>query len=307
MIKPEYYNKFTVTKEGISVYPLDLLDRYQFMPGNVLKYLIRYQDKGQREDLEKALTYLDQMEHKEKVALDPDQHYNYKCAVGQLEFDLMMSNSLVSEFIQLDQLYKDSGYSNRKYFFFNILRARIKQAIESLDKTKSQAPLGTLEKFERFYKFLDECSKLKTPEHHVVDFLLKYDDGKQVIEPWIKGLKTTTDEEKALMYSQFLHKLTLVYFFLISGLVEYFATEDNEILANIFLDYRNNVITNNPEFYAHNSCTNFMEEILENYALIAKKERCTNGFLQLIQEYSDIFTVKTAEEFDSIIELQWLH
>lgn len=57
-IIPNYYSKHSVTVGKATFTPLDLIDEHSFVIGSIFKYLIRYKDKGQIEDLKKAYTYI---------------------------------------------------------------------------------------------------------------------------------------------------------------------------------------------------------------------------------------------------------
>lgn len=59
-IIPKYYSKYDVTINNTTI---TLIDYFEiccgYTLGNVGKYLVRYKEKNGKEDLEKALTYLD--------------------------------------------------------------------------------------------------------------------------------------------------------------------------------------------------------------------------------------------------------
>ena len=56
-INPDHYKNNSIQLE-----PYVLCSAFSFIPGNVLKYVIRYKDKNGVEDLRKALRYLDMMD-----------------------------------------------------------------------------------------------------------------------------------------------------------------------------------------------------------------------------------------------------
>ena len=56
-INPDHYKNNSIQLE-----PYVLCSAFSFVPGNVLKYVIRYKDKNGVEDLRKALRYLDMMD-----------------------------------------------------------------------------------------------------------------------------------------------------------------------------------------------------------------------------------------------------
>lgn len=55
-INPDHYKNNSIQLE-----PYVLCSTFSFVPGNVLKYVIRYKDKNGVEDLRKALRYLNMM------------------------------------------------------------------------------------------------------------------------------------------------------------------------------------------------------------------------------------------------------
>ena len=56
-INPDHYKNNSIQLE-----PYVLCSAFSFVPGNVLKYVIRYKDKNGVEDLRKALRYLNMMD-----------------------------------------------------------------------------------------------------------------------------------------------------------------------------------------------------------------------------------------------------
>lgn len=60
-IKPDHYHKGGIDVFKIMEVKFPLSERIGFLRGNVLKYLIRYQDKNGLEDLQKASRYLDEL------------------------------------------------------------------------------------------------------------------------------------------------------------------------------------------------------------------------------------------------------
>ena len=56
-INPDHYKNNSIQLE-----PYVLCRTFSFVPGNVLKYVIRYKDKNGVEDLRKAQRYLDMMD-----------------------------------------------------------------------------------------------------------------------------------------------------------------------------------------------------------------------------------------------------
>ena len=71
-INPDHYKNNSIQLE-----PYVLCRAFSFVPGNVLKYVIRYKDKNGVEDLRKALRYFNMMEledtlttHKQDVLLE---------------------------------------------------------------------------------------------------------------------------------------------------------------------------------------------------------------------------------------------
>ena len=56
-INPDHYKNNSIQLE-----PYVLCRTFSFVPGNVLKYVIRYKDKNGIEDLRKALKYLNMMD-----------------------------------------------------------------------------------------------------------------------------------------------------------------------------------------------------------------------------------------------------
>ena len=166
MIKPDYYNKYKVSINNLNVYPLDYFDQYHFMLGNVLKYLLRYQDKGGKEDLEKALTYLEHSENKEMLVNDSEKKFTYLFAKTNLREIFITSNGLLSRFINLNDLYEKSSYEERKEKFYEPLKTLVKQEIERLEREPIEKKSAEKKEVEETCEyFLDMLKKLFSIEN----------------------------------------------------------------------------------------------------------------------------------------------
>lgn len=91
-INPEYYHKYHIEWNGKDIQPFNVLNDYTFGAGNVIKYLIRYKEKGGKEDLEKAITYIDLII--ENLALSYTDGYNL--ALNSLKQRLIEENPPIS-------------------------------------------------------------------------------------------------------------------------------------------------------------------------------------------------------------------
>ena len=91
-INPEYYHKYHIELNGKDIQPFSVLNNYTFGAGNVIKYLIRYKEKGGKEDLEKAITYIDLILEDEIL----NSSDGYDSALNCLKDSLMKDNPLLS-------------------------------------------------------------------------------------------------------------------------------------------------------------------------------------------------------------------
>lgn len=91
-INPEYYHKYHIEWNGKDIQPFSVLNDYSFGIGNVIKYLIRYKEKGGKEDLEKAITYIDLI--LEDSVLNSSDGYN--SVLNSLKQNLIQDNPLLS-------------------------------------------------------------------------------------------------------------------------------------------------------------------------------------------------------------------
>ena len=91
-INPEYYHKYHIELNGKDIQPFSVLNDYTFGAGNVIKYLIRYKEKGGKEDLEKAITYIDLILEDEIL----NSSDGYDSALNCLKDSLMKDNPLLS-------------------------------------------------------------------------------------------------------------------------------------------------------------------------------------------------------------------
>ena len=200
MIKPDYYNKYMVTSGSLNVYPLDYFDQYHFMLGNVLKYLLRYQDKDGKADLEKALTYLEQSENKEMLESDYNLGFEYLLAKNQLGGILLSSTNLPSRFINLQDLYENSSYEERKEKFYEPLKTLIKQEIERLEKESVESKKTDKKEVEdickKFLNMLKEFFTIKDlGEFQLVSMYFK-SSAVSLVEDYLKDyMKDYEDPE----------------------------------------------------------------------------------------------------------------
>lgn len=97
-INPEYYHKYSVEWNGNTIQPFNVLNDYTFGAGNIIKYLIRYKEKGGKEDLEKAITYIDLI--LENAALSTIDDYDL--ALNSLKWRLIEKNPLLSHILKED-------------------------------------------------------------------------------------------------------------------------------------------------------------------------------------------------------------
>lgn len=95
-INPEYYHKYSIEWDGKDIQPFNVLNDYTFGTGNVIKYLIRYKEKGGKEDLEKAITYIDLI--LENLALGYIDGYDL--ALNSLKQRLLEENPLISPLLK---------------------------------------------------------------------------------------------------------------------------------------------------------------------------------------------------------------
>lgn len=91
-INPKYYHKYHIEWNGKDIQPFSVLNTYPFGAGNVIKYLIRYKEKGGKEDLEKAITYID------LILEDAVLNYSdsYDSVLKSLKDSLIKDNPLLS-------------------------------------------------------------------------------------------------------------------------------------------------------------------------------------------------------------------
>lgn len=91
-INPEYYHKYHIEWNGKDIQPFSVLNDYTFGAGNIIKYLIRYKEKGGKEDLEKAITYIDLI-LEDSILNSSD---GYDSALNSLKQSLIQDNPLLS-------------------------------------------------------------------------------------------------------------------------------------------------------------------------------------------------------------------
>ena len=102
-INPEYYHKYHIELNGGDIQPFSILNDYTFGAGNIIKYLIRYKEKGGKEDLEKAITYIDLL--LEDTALSCTDGYD--STLNSLKQRLIEENPLLSHLLKEDPTLAD--------------------------------------------------------------------------------------------------------------------------------------------------------------------------------------------------------
>lgn len=102
-INPEYYHKYSIECNGKDIQPFSVLNDYSFGMGNVIKYLIRYKEKGGKEDLEKAITYIDLI--LEDSVLNVTDGYAY--SLNSLKQRLIEENPPLSHLLKEDPTLSD--------------------------------------------------------------------------------------------------------------------------------------------------------------------------------------------------------
>lgn len=102
-INPEYYHKYHIEWNGKEIQPFSILNDYSFGIGNIIKYLIRYKEKGGKEDLEKAITYID------LILEDSVLNYSngYDLALNSLKQNLIQDNPLLSHLFKENPTLSD--------------------------------------------------------------------------------------------------------------------------------------------------------------------------------------------------------
>lgn len=85
-MKPEYYHKngmdlFTACKEGL----LDIQEFKSFCKLNIIKYVLRYQEKNGEEDLLKAKDYLNELLALEKNTDNPGTYKIFQTWVNHIK------------------------------------------------------------------------------------------------------------------------------------------------------------------------------------------------------------------------------
>lgn len=225
MIKPDYYNKYKVSINGLNVYPLDYFDQYHFMLGNVLKYLLRYQDKGGKEDLEKALTYLEHSENKEMLVNDSEKKFTYLFAKTNLREIFLTSNGLLSRFINLNDLYEKSSYEERKEKFYEPLKTLVKQEIERLEREpiekKNAEKKEVEETCEYFLNMLKELFSIEDKsEYQLINMYFRSDAVRLVEHCLNEYMKDYEDSEKEKLVRQSLTNIIKAFMCSIKHLLQ---------------------------------------------------------------------------------------
>lgn len=225
MIKPDYYNKYKVSINNLNVYPLDYFDNYHFMLGNVLKYLLRYQDKGGKEDLEKALTYLEHSENKEMLVNDSEKKFTYLFAKSNLREIFLTSNGLLSRFINLNDLYEKSSYEERKEKFYEPLKTLVKQEIKRLEKEpiekKNAEKKVVVSTCEDFLDMLKELFSIESKNEYQLISMYFRSDAVRLVEHCLNEyMKDYEDPEKEKLARQSLANIIKAFMCSIKHLLQ---------------------------------------------------------------------------------------
>ena len=202
---PEYYSKYNVSDGSDTYTPMEVLDRYGFILGNVGKYLLRYEDKGHSEDLKKALTYLENWPRGDLPATT--RNYGIKEYTAYLEEKQPLMKFLTRA--------AETQSKETKAFLLDILKERIEELIEVEPENEESTPIQFCKLNNEFLAFYNnlfdttDCKKLfKESSEDFEDYkknaVTLYNCLKDGVDPECEAYKDYAEKVFTFLYTTWL-------------------------------------------------------------------------------------------------------
>lgn len=290
---PDYYSKYN--RKGIyhTFTPMEALDEFGFILGNVGKYLLRYEDKGHSEDLEKALTYLNMWDYKD----NPKSHI-----IGDLDIKgyikyLGTEQPLITFLARASE----ANTYETKAFLLNILKERIEELIEVEPENEENAPIQFCKINNEFLAYCNDlfnsevCRKLFKEAHR------DYEDYKKNAMTMYNLLKDGVDPESKEYREVAESAFTFLYVSWLSTYMTALITTQtvdpsNQLAILIAVSKAENGIF---DFNVVDSGIDFFTELFEDNPTLDNKSE----FTKLLVDHQKLFTENKLLELSELLEM----
>ena len=291
---PEYYSKYNVSDGSDTYTPMEVLDRYGFILGNVGKYLLRYEDKGHSEDLKKALTYL---ENWPRGDLPATLHkYGIKEYTAYLEEKQPLMKFLTRA--------AEAQSKETKAFLLDILKERIEELIEVEPENEESTPIQFCKINNEFLAFYNDL--YDTPDYKKLfkESFEDFENYKKNAVTMYNLLKDGVDPES----NEYLDIAEQVFSFLyttwLSTYVSALITSGNIDPVNqlAIITAVSNAAAGDFDLDIVDEGVIFFNELLEDNPDFKNKNR----FSELLVAHKDLFTNNKLLELSELLEMHIL-
>lgn len=291
---PEYYSKYNVS-DGSDIYtPMEVLDRYGFILGNVGKYLLRYEDKGHSEDLKKALTYLENWPRGDLPATT--RNYGIKEYTAYLEEKQPLMKFLTRA--------AEAQSKETKAFLLDILKERIEELIEVEPENEESTPIQFCKINNEFLAFYNNL--FDDPKHNKLfkESFEDFENYKKNAVTMYNLLKDGVDPES----NEYIDVAEKVFIFLYtSWLSTYMSTliltgHIDPVNQLAILDAVSNAAAGDFDLDIVDEGVIFFNELLEDNPDFKNK----NHFSELLVAHKELFTNNKFLELSELLEMHVL-
>ena len=297
---PEYYSKYNVSW-GMDIYtPMEILDKYGFILGNVGKYLLRYEDKGHSEDLEKALTYLKNWDNEKTPQEDLPPTLRNKYGIKDYITFLEEKQPLLKFLTRASEAQS----KETKTFLLNILKERIEELIEVEPENEESTPIQFCKINNEFLAFYNNL--FDNPKHNELfkESLEDFEEYKKNAVTLYNFLKDGVDPE-CEAYKDYAEKVFI--FLYTSWLSTYMSTliltgNIDPINQLTIITAVTNAADGDFDLDIVDEGVIFFNELLEDNPDFKNK----NHFSELLTAHKDLFTNNKFLELSELLEMHVL-
>lgn len=291
---PEYYSKYNVSDGSATYTPMEVLDKYGFILGNVGKYLLRYEDKGHSEDLKKALTYLENWPCGDL----PSTLHNY----GIKEYTSYLEEK--QPLLKFLSCASEAQSKETKAFLLDILKERIEELIEVEPENEESAPIQFCKinnEFLAFYNNLFDNPKhnelfkesLEDFEEYKKNAVTLYNFLKDGVDPECEAYKDYAEKVFIFLYTSWLS--TYMSTLILTGTID--PVNQLAIITAV-----SNAADGDFDLDIVDEGVIFFNELLEDNPDF--KDR--NHFSELLVAHKDLFTNNKFLELSDLLEMHVL-
>lgn len=290
---PDYYSKYNRKGTYHTFTPMEALDEFGFILGNVGKYLLRYEDKGHSEDLEKALTYLNMWDYKD----NPKSHVCGDLDIkGYIQY-LGTEQPLITFLARASE----ANTYETKAFLLDILKERIKELIEVEPENEENAPIQFCKINNEFLAYYNDLFKIDVCKKFFDELYQDFEGYKKNAVTMYNLLKDGVDPES----KEYKEVAEAIFTFLyVSWLSTYLST----MLTTPGIEIKNqlailiavsNAAEGNFDFDVIDDGIDFFTELFEANPDYEDK----SDFAKLLVDHQKLFTENKLLELSELLEM----